>query len=99
MGNATRAGRIRLGKSWLFDSVVGGRGGAGALKEGAMSATMVGEGDMDFWALRRAALDVREEDGDEVDEAEDIFLGRQIVGRGAWQVGGGISERWVQGGS
>ena len=70
-GNFTTAGRIIGGKFSLFGTVDGGRAGDIDFESGTGS----GEGDMDLRALRRAALDVGEED---TDKAEDIIFGRQI---------------------
>lgn len=80
-GNFTTAGRIIGGMSSLFGTVDGGR----AENKDFESATGSGEGDMDLRALRRAALDVGEED---TGKAEDIIFGRQI---GQIGLGSGLS--------
>ena len=75
-GNATSAGRTSDGAT-SFSCKSAGAGG----REGeAVAMGGGGDGDMNFCALRRAALDVG---GDGVGEAEDIILGADLGGMGA----------------
>lgn len=85
VGNFTTAGRITGAKSSFFGRVDGGS--AGDIDD--ESAAGLRDGDMDLRALRRAALDVGEE---ETDKAEDIIFGRQIG------LGSGLSTFKVLGG-